>query len=192
MMTGFFPLQAKRSCLGLPIKTVAIWEHLHCFLGCPLVDRLTAKETLSTFFQWLRSPGVPGSVLEARNLPAEGAFSRAWTEAIWQARSPFWDFDAFNRAVLNRSESAETFLASDQNGRFLKNLRRLSRRLDEQGSVTIRHLPKDEPCAPWLEQFLALELSGWKGKSGVSTRQLSQAEAVLPFSLLCRSQDWQA
>jgi hypothetical protein len=49
-----------------------------------------------------------------------------------------------------------------------KELRRQRRRLGEQGCLKTGVLQPDDEVGPWLEQFFALEASGWKGQEGTA------------------------
>jgi hypothetical protein len=53
-------------------------------------------------------------------------------------------------------------------GRHRRELRRLVRRLDELGGLALRRLGPSDDAAPWVERFLELEASGWKGRAGTA------------------------
>jgi CelD/BcsL family acetyltransferase involved in cellulose biosynthesis len=52
--------------------------------------------------------------------------------------------------------------------KFLANLRRRMRRLEEQGAVSYRRVDGGDDVEPFLERFFALEASGWKGRRGTA------------------------
>jgi CelD/BcsL family acetyltransferase involved in cellulose biosynthesis len=52
--------------------------------------------------------------------------------------------------------------------KFLANLRRRMRRLEEQGAVSYRRVEGGDEVEPFLEQFFALEAAGWKGRQGTA------------------------
>ena len=71
------------------------------------------------------------------------------------------------RALLSRANLGEATIS----GRHAKELRRLERRLAERGTLHFEELPPDGAVGPWLDEFMALEASGWKGREGTAIGQ---------------------
>jgi CelD/BcsL family acetyltransferase involved in cellulose biosynthesis len=72
----------------------------------------------------------------------------------------------FSRAGFAPHASPEAYLSATFSASERSNLRRRERRLREQGELRFESLAADERIAPWIERFLNLEASGWKGRRG--------------------------
>jgi hypothetical protein len=70
------------------------------------------------------------------------------------------------RAVLRRAASAEAYMEASLSRDTRKNCAKYDKQLRELGAVAWRRLAAGEDADPWIEEFLALESSGWKGRAG--------------------------
>jgi CelD/BcsL family acetyltransferase involved in cellulose biosynthesis len=102
------------------------------------------------------------------DLPADGAFHRLLLAELDRRRWFPFVRDRFSRAVLAPDCDAETYQARAMAGKHRKELRRRLKRLGDLGVVTFSELAPTDDVAPWLEEFLALEASGWKGREGTA------------------------
>jgi CelD/BcsL family acetyltransferase involved in cellulose biosynthesis len=162
-LVGLFPLQAKRRFKGLPLRTLTSWLHPHCMLCVPLVRANRAHQAINAVFEWARSEA---SVLELSYLAADGPFHRALLEALNERDRGWLAFDAYTRPLLRRASDAETYLKSSLAGELRRDLRRKEKRLGETGTLEHVALRSKDELARWIDEFLALEASGWKGKRG--------------------------
>ena len=91
----------------------------------------------------------------------EAAAGAGFPAGAWDShRSPFLPLPASWGAL-------ETLLSS----RFKANLRRRRTRLEERGEVGIERLEGEEAARTGLEECLALELGGRKGRNGTAAAQ---------------------
>ncbi|WP_373319151.1 GNAT family N-acetyltransferase [Methylobacterium gnaphalii] len=74
----------------------------------------------------------------------------------------------FERPVLDRRPSHDAFLKDHPHKSRLKDLRRRRRRLAEMGRLDLVTATEGEALAAALDDFLALELAGWKGEAGTA------------------------
>ncbi len=175
------PVHRPRRWHRLPLAYVATWEHRYCFLGTPLV-RGNGVETAST--------ALAGELLGQRRaffagldaLADEGPVREALRTAIQSRRADEVPVNRHQRAILRRPETGEG--APAVKGKHRRELERKRRRLeDELGArLAVVDLAED-PVA--VEQFLALEVSGWKGRSGTALASM-QGDAEF-FRAICSS-----
>ena len=158
-LAGFFPLKAESRFRGLPLRTLASWRHPHCMLCVPLVRANVAPKVLAGFLQWTRANT---SVVDLSHLIAEGAFHQALVDALNESGSTSAISDAYTRPLLCRARDADTYLKSIPN----RDLLRRERRLCETGKVERLVLRGREELPRWIDEFLALEAAGWKGRRG--------------------------
>src|SRR5262249_19749962 len=72
------------------------------------------------------------------------------------------------RALLRPMASDEAYLEAAMSGGARKELRRQRRRLGELGKLESAVLEDGKDLESWVEQFLQLEASGWKGQHGTA------------------------
>ena len=54
ILCGLFPLERRPRFKGLPVKTLSLWRHLHCYLCTPPIRKGFEQECIEAFFEWLR------------------------------------------------------------------------------------------------------------------------------------------
>jgi hypothetical protein len=135
---------------GLPVPAFTSWLHAHCLLCTPLVRSGTERACLDALFDW-----VDARLIEFRYLPAGEPFHRALLEALAARGIP---------RIVNRS-SERPLLRKHRatlSGRFRRQAARFERDLKGLASVALR---KQDDIERWIEDFLRLEASGWKGRN---------------------------
>ena len=76
--------------------------------------------------------------------------------------------EPFRRAALAAGPDFDGWFTDNFARKRRKEFRRLAARLAEQGTVEIVTRSRDEPLSPWIDDFLALEGAGWKGRRGTA------------------------
>jgi CelD/BcsL family acetyltransferase involved in cellulose biosynthesis len=172
-LLGLFVMQLGILREGIPIAVLRSWSHRYCFLSSSLLDGQQGEAALAALAIWVESGRAPAAVLEFPQIHHDGSFARMLREAL--RRREGWVFDEVisQRAVLSRANLGEENIS----GRHAKELRRLERRLAERGTVTFEQLPADGAVGPWMDEFIALEASGWKGRKGTAIGQSASDRA---------------
>ena len=156
---GLFPLRLEPRFHGLPVRTLSSWRHRNMLVSTPLVRAKTATRCVAAL---LRSGLAP--LVEFEWSSAGGLFYGALTEAATEGAWPWTVTDAYSRAVLVRDrDPRERF-----NSNMKNNLRRWQARLRAFGNVTPVRLAPGDDVGAWLDEFMRLEASGWKGAAGTA------------------------
>jgi hypothetical protein len=163
VLCGLFPLERKRSYKGLPVATLKLWQHLYCFSCVPLVRADRARECLATFLNWIESAEI-SSLMEFTGIAGEGSFYELLIEGIRARQRTTYIDGRYERGLLRRAADAEQYLQSTVSATRRKKLRRQQRQLSETGTLEYPALAPDGNIDRWIEEFLQLEASGWKGK----------------------------
>ncbi len=163
LLCGLFPLELKKQCVGLPVSTLTLWKHVHCFLCTPLIRASHAKEILAAFFDYLESKESGCSLMEFNSIPGEGRFRQLLADLIYERSMPVFEIESYTRAVIHPAQNAKAYIDATISGRHRKELRRKENRLSEQGQLTYTALERDGDVEGWIRDFLNLEASGWKG-----------------------------
>jgi CelD/BcsL family acetyltransferase involved in cellulose biosynthesis len=163
-LCGFFPVERLRRFRNLPVRALRLWQHRYCFLCVPLLHRDHARETLGAFFAWLETEPTRGMCLELPHISAEGAFHHFLISAVNERQRTSVVTASFCRALFRPGEKADAYLLSAFSGEQRKKLRQRSRRLAEIGKLEYVSLEQDGDQARWVDNFMQLEASGWKGQ----------------------------
>jgi CelD/BcsL family acetyltransferase involved in cellulose biosynthesis len=164
---AFMPLAREAGLKGLPVKAMSAWRHRHCLLCTPLVRAgKNAVDALGALLDWMAEGRQGAAALELSHIPAGGAFHAALAEAMAARELAAVTTGWHTRAVLRRAASAEAYMEAALSRDTRKNCGKYEKQLRERGAVAWRRLAAGEDARPWIEEFLALESGGWKGRAG--------------------------
>lgn len=169
-LAGLFPFERVPRYKGLPLPTLRSWRHPHCLLCTPLVRRDLTGFVLEKLFACIEA-----SLVEFNYLPVGEPFHRAL--------APF-------RPVATR-EYARPLLRKHRarmSGNLRRRLARHERGLGGRGALARVTLHPQDDMARWIDDFLALEASGWKGRNGsaMACRDASRRYAAEIFQAAFR------
>jgi CelD/BcsL family acetyltransferase involved in cellulose biosynthesis len=160
----------KRSATRLWIPVAEALAHDYAFLATPAVDRTVLQSVLAAMLDAIAAaPGLPKIVCFPL-MGDEGPVMAGLRTVAKGRHSPLHLVGTHRRAAVRCpkevDEGNESGWALSSSTR--KKLRQHRRRLGELGALaTTRHRAPAEVAAA-LEEFLALEASGWKGRSGTA------------------------
>lgn len=161
-LAGVFPFRVVNRFKGLPATALVSWRHSSWLLGTPLVRREGARDCVKALLDWSRADRRGAPLVELQYIPADGPFHGVLADALRERDAMVVATETFTRALLRQgSESGiETALSSE----WRKGSRRKERRLIERGAVAHVALRPGDDVHRWIEDFLQLEASGWKGR----------------------------
>src|SRR6185436_16108302 len=165
-LDGLFPFVREPRFKGLPLNALRSWRHSSHMLCTPLVRAGAQAECLRALIDWLRDDGAGAAAVEMRYLPGDGAFIGALADATRDDAALVIATEHSTRAMLRKDMDAERYLSSAMSPETRKDMRRKERRLQERGELRRVALRPGEDASRWIEEFLALEASGWKGRRG--------------------------
>ncbi len=167
-LMGFFPLERRTRYRGLPLTTLRLWQHVHCFLCTPLLRAGWEMACLNTFLEWLASmPGHP-PLLELPLVSGDGPFARALAEACGRSGLQPLVSEELSRGLLCRGSSGADYARGSLSGGHRRSRQRLERRLAKHGQLDYVALGPADDVASWITEFLELEAKGWKGRAGTA------------------------
>jgi hypothetical protein len=161
-LDAVMPMERTGGFKGLPLPTLGSWRHRHCLLCTPLVRAEGAEETLAALIDWLRADGDGASVVGLKYIPSDGPFYRA----LMATEVRCLVMDGYSRPMLRRHTDGEAYINEFISRKERQELRRRERRLQEQGRLKFVALGPGGDIERWIDEFLRLEASGWKGQEG--------------------------
>ncbi|KQS64427.1 hypothetical protein ASG39_10670 [Rhizobium sp. Leaf371] len=158
-----FSVEKPGFAIGTPI--IRVWSNPFGPLGTPLLDTEEAAETLDNLFEALANPqaGLP-PILVLPDLRLKGPLARLARAVAISRNLPLTVTDTFSRPVLESPLDGDTYLRGAISSAHLREVRRQWTLLSRLGTVTHAVARQPEEIRLRMEEFLALEASGWKGR----------------------------
>lgn len=153
-----------------PFRHLAAYRSEHSYLTGMLVDRTCEDPVARAYFGYFTAPGVPWHGVEFDRRTAGGALDRLLAASDKAVPLRWYEYERSQRAILIPRASGEEYLTATLSAHRLKKLRGQLRKLAEQGRVEWRLLVGDAVSPAAIEQFLALEDTGWRREGGTSMR----------------------
>lgn len=182
-LIGLMPVERSLRYYSYPFPNISNWTHPNCFLGAPLVARGEEAAFWTAVLEWADDNLGSALFLHLQHLPLEGALIEALRDVTRSAARPSALVHREERAMLASQLSAEDYFDRSMSGKKRKELRRQYKRLSELGEVAITRQVDDLDVSTWIEDFLALEMSGWKGKAGSALAASPETAALFTRAL---------
>jgi CelD/BcsL family acetyltransferase involved in cellulose biosynthesis len=169
-LVAALPLVAERGFLyGLPVRRLVSPTNVHSYrFDLIAADRRPAARA---FFGALAADDT-WDVLTITDVPEGG---NAWDlyEVAMESGFPagYWESQRSPYIPLPSSYDA---LESRLSSKFMSNLRRCRRRLEERGVMSVQRVTGGAELQRRLEDCFTLERSGWKGRKGTAAAQSKQ------------------
>ena len=165
-LCGIFPIERVARYKKLPVAAFRLWQHIYCALCTPLIRTGRASETLDAFSEWLGSERS-NALMGFNYVSGDGPFSELLNDSFRErvGDEGFSD-ESHTRALFRPRENANGYINAALRRDHRKDLKRKTRRLEEQGRVEFNSLEMDGDLERWVGEFLALEASGWKSQDG--------------------------
>jgi CelD/BcsL family acetyltransferase involved in cellulose biosynthesis len=147
-------------------KAVQSWNYRLRAYGEPLIRKGRERAFWTAMLPHLDRLGG-FSVLRLAQLREDSASTRALVETAADLGRPAYATRRYERAMLRGPQAVEAYLAALP-AKMLREQRRRRRQLDALGTVRFERLADGADPAPWLDELVALEAAGWKGRRGVA------------------------
>ncbi|OHV82031.1 GNAT family N-acetyltransferase [Rhizobium sp. LCM 4573] len=164
-MRLLMPFTLERPGFSVGASIIRVWANPFGPLGTPLVDAEDAAETIDNLLEGLarREARLP-SVLVMPDIRPNGRFAQLARAVAIGRNLPITLTDAFTRPMLASDLDGEAYLKQAVSAHHLREMRRLWRQLGQQGRLDYSVARQPEEVRLRMEEFLALEARGWKGR----------------------------
>lgn len=165
-LCGLMPLAAKPRYGRWWVPHVQNWLHHNAFLGVPLVRVGYEHIFWRQFLDMLDAQ--PGRALFAHlsGIATSGLLVAALLDVAAEQGRHFACVEQKSRAFLQSELSPDAYFEQAVRPKKRKELRRQKSRLSEEGVLTFVRCDGDAGLEAWSQEFLALEMRGWKGANG--------------------------
>lgn len=159
------PFSIEKPGFSIGATIIRAWSNPFGPLGVPLLDAEDAAETISNLYEALAAPssGLP-PILVLPDVRLKGKFAQLARAVAIGENLPLTVTDTFSRPMLESLLDGPTYLREAISPPHLKELRRQWNNLGKQGRLIYSVARQPEEIRLRMEEFLALEASGWKGR----------------------------
>lgn len=158
-----FSIEKPAGPLGIPI--LRTWSSPFGPLGNPLIDRDDPAGVIEDFFAMLSRPHLKlPKVFVLPDMRLDGAVAGVLRSVAETRGLTLITTDAAARPWLESELEGDDYFKQSLRAHHYRELRRLKRRLAENGLLEHVVMRRQEDVRHGIETFLTLEASGWKGR----------------------------
>lgn len=170
-LLGLFPftIAPRRYLIRLPV--LVGWTHPFAPLGTPLIDRDAGAAVAAAFLNHVLGDEMLPKLVLLPLLNAGGPVAAMLAAALERRGGAYRAFDRHRRALLRPGRDRAGYIERAISPKRRKELRRQRHRLAEAGALQFELATTADAVAAALEDFIALEASGWKGRAGTAMAQ---------------------
>jgi CelD/BcsL family acetyltransferase involved in cellulose biosynthesis len=152
----------------IPISVLAAPTFAHAYLSTPAIDRDALDETLHAMVDCIANePGLP-KIIALDAMREDGATMQALNRVLASRNSTPCVLRRSSRPVLASKLDGKQYMEKALSGSSRKKLRQHRRRLADKGALESKIISEPETVTAALEDFLSLEVAGWKGRKGTA------------------------
>ena len=163
---GLFPLELDTRFGRLGVPALSLWQHVHCYVCTPLLRADAASECMVELMRWFRSGDARASMMELGCISGDGPFHRMLVDLSNELGLLSATTDIFTRGLWREGHDKNSGPESAVSGELRRRLRRKEKRLSERGRVEHLVMQPQDDIGRWIDEFLRIEASGWKGQRG--------------------------
>lgn len=170
-LVGLVPIARRRSYYGHPLPHVSVWLHDNAFCGIPLIRHGFEETVWDALLAWADCHAGTALFLHLPQLPLDGNVTMALHRLLARTDRPASVAQQEERALLRSELPPESYFEQSMSAKKRKELRRQHNRLSELGNLVFERQEGAEHIAGWIDEYLALEARGWKGRDGSALAQ---------------------
>ncbi len=152
---------------GLPFSCLEIWKHDQCFDCTPLIREDCAQDTIEFLFESLAKDHHV-SLLSAKIVDGNGPIAQLFQNTAHQNSLSMFIRQEFSRESFVGDQTRQDYVDKNVSAKTQRKMRTAKRKLAKLGDLTIQESDLAEASESWIQEFLDLESSGWKGKEGTA------------------------
>ena len=170
-LVGLFPFETVARRYGVKLRLMVGWTHRFAPLGTPLVDRDACADAVAAFLDHVAGDETLPKHLLLPLLNEAGPVAGALRSRLGRDGGMCVAFGSHQRALLRPETERDGYLDRAVGKKRRKELRRQRHRLADTGPLNFDIATAPAEVSSALEDFLALEAGGWKGRAGTAMAQ---------------------
>jgi hypothetical protein len=159
----------------------------------PLVDRAAPDAVVAAWFDHLATDSTLPSVMLLPYLPTDGPLAQVIDTVLARRGGRSLLFNRHQRALLAPEPNERVgYLERALGSKKRKELRRQRKRLGDSGVVMRGSTNAPDAVPRAIDDFLALEAGGWKGRAGTAARSDADIRAFLEAAVIGLAEEGKA
>ena len=151
-----------------PVPLLIVPPCRYGYLATPVIDRDYLDDTLDAMLDCIAADPELPKIVSLDMMATDGPTYRALMQVLARRGSEPCIFEQSHRPKLASKLDGKDYLENALSNSTRKKLRQHRRRLSEQGTLTSTIVSEPDAVQRALEEFLAMEASGWKGRQGTA------------------------
>lgn len=164
ILIGFFPLVEKSIFRGVPLQHFSTWDYSHCCLSSPLLHKHYVRDSWQALLTWFQEQRRC-KLLDLKQQSARQPVLNELQDLLLVNDLRF-SSRRYQRSFLVKPRAMPEYFSQAFSKRGRRGYQRRLRRLAECGEIKWETLSSEIEVTHWVEEFLRLEASGWKRRSG--------------------------
>lgn len=162
----------------LPVKLLRSPALPYSYLATPVLDNVAPHAVITAMLDFIAGDATLPKTISLEPMRSDGPAMQALTVALADRKSAPCLLHQGKRPILASDLDAKQYFEQALSSSSRKKLRQHRRRLEEKGKLESRICVTATEVASAFEDFLDLEMSGWKGRAGTALL-CNPAEAAL-------------
>ncbi|HYX54073.1 MAG TPA: GNAT family N-acetyltransferase [Candidatus Limnocylindrales bacterium] len=165
-LCAFFPFERRTRFARLPARTLILWQYQECYLSTPLLRRGYELPAIRALVQWARNSPMGADVIEGIEMGGDGVVHSSLLrtlQSLGLKSLAAWR----DRPLMVPRASCEEYMRQAISGDRRRVLRSRQRNLEKLGPIHYTE-PMETTLDSWIDNFLDIEASGWKGRQKVA------------------------
>lgn len=175
-LAGLFPLRRPRWREGILFGAISLYRNAYSSLTTPLIRSDDAEAVLGAAFESLAANEAIPKVLHFGLTGTNRAFGKLLVEYARDKGLQLVETGKFQRAAIETDLDFDAYQQLQSPG-TRKNLARKQRQLAANGALSFTTIIDDAALPAALQEFLALEKKGWKGRRGTALANHARTRA---------------
>ena len=166
---GVLPLISEKRYGRWPLRTWKLWSATNQFLLTPLVLPQYADAFWKAALRHLDTSGTGHAAFYCRLLATKDEIDQALIARCEAESRPLYILDTYDRAarLTDLAEDERKPVSRKSRRKLESRLRNLAKRLtEEHGELEFQFHSDSQSPDSWIDAFLDLERTGWKGRAG--------------------------
>jgi CelD/BcsL family acetyltransferase involved in cellulose biosynthesis len=166
-LCGFFPFERRSRFARLPARALILWQYQECYLSTPLLRRGFETEVFRALIQWAASCPLGADIIEGIEIGGDGPVVSSLFRSL-QLLGLNSLADWRDRPLMVPRISCDEYLRLAISGDRRRVLRSRQRNLEKLGPINFTEPQTESTLDCWIDNFLSIEASGWKGRQKVA------------------------
>lgn len=168
LLCGVFPLEIAPAYKRLPITVVRAWNHSYSLFPAPLLHADWSSYCVRELFRLVKAEWPGSTLVGFPELRSDSAFFCVLSDVLREDNMVSQVLGVHTRAFFRPRHTAAEYLNAIGTAHHRHEMKRQERRLAEMGQLSFDRMVPETNVGTWLDEFVALEMKGWKGKEGTA------------------------